>query len=133
MAKFSLLMEHKQPLQLRVNTRVLTDFRGKRLVIMKVSNRFNLFTALIQDVDGRKKLTKVIKNVSGSYLEIGLEAGLKQNVIDEKANAQVSGHAKLQAVLGAIKENVGEKEMLRIVLKACKELGIMGGIRDDLS
>ena len=127
-------MEHKQPLQLRVNTRVLTDFRGKHLVIMKVSNRFNLFTALIQDKEGRKKLTRVIKNnVSGSYLEIGLEAGLKQNVIDEKANAQTSGHAKLQAVLGAIMEDVGEKEMLRIVLKACKELGIMGGIRDDLS
>ena len=78
-------MEHKQPLQLRVNTRVLTDFRGKRLVIMKVSNRFNLFTALIQNKEGRKELIRVIRNnVSGSYLEIGLEAGLKQDVIEQR-------------------------------------------------
>ncbi|XP_062515948.1 uncharacterized protein LOC134191355 [Corticium candelabrum] len=112
----------------------VTDFRWKRLVIVKVSNRFNLSTALIQNKDGRKKLTRVIKkNVSGSYLEIGLEVGLKKDRIDELANPQPTGHAKLQAILCEIQQDEGEERMLRKVLEACEYLHIMGDIRDDLA
>ena len=100
---------------------------------MKVSNRFNLFTALIQDEDGRKKLTKVIiNNVSRSYLGIGLQVGLKKNRIDELVYLLPSGHARLQAILCEIQQDVGEERMLRKVLQACEDLGIMGGIWDDL-